>query len=67
MTTNWRIVRRAYSKYEQVAECDSRRIALEVADDLERGMKDGEYLVRREDEPDEGFPIKGYLEQGVSD
>jgi len=65
MTAEYRIVRRENSRYEIVATCDSYAIALEVADALESGMKDGEYLVRREGQPD--WEPAGYIDQGVSD
>lgn len=63
MSVNYRIVRRAFSKYETVAEWDGSYLqALEFAMLWEHEMKDGEYLVRREDEPNhiEG----GYINQG---
>ena len=66
MSTEYRIVRRSNSQYHEIGmTCDSYAIALEIADCLERGMNDGEYLVRREDEPNWTPPT--YLNQGVSD
>ena len=67
MANEWRIVRRAYAKYEQIATCDDWLTLMTIADHLEKTMKDGEYLVRHENEPDEGYPIQGYLKQSVSD
>lgn len=48
----YRIVRRARSTYTTVAEGLSWMAAMQVADVIERDRKDGEYIVRREGEPD---------------
>lgn len=48
----YRIVRRARSTYTPVAEGLSWADAMEQAEQLERQRLDGEYIVRRQGEPD---------------
>lgn len=48
----YRIVRRAHSQYAPVMDGLSWLSAMQIADVLERDRKDGEYIVRREGEPD---------------
>ena len=65
-TFEFRIVRRAFSEYQTVERFEGSWLAAVArAEDLERTNRDGEYLLRRLDEPN--WSPAGYIDQGVSD
>ena len=60
MTETFNIVKRAYSEYTIWGTVRGTYLeALEVADAAERMYKDGEYLVRRPNEPN-WIPVSSY-------